>query len=151
MKRVAAFALVFLFTAVLALPLIASAQYPPPPPPRPPQDNGQYWKYGPNPRWDESWNRWPNPNRGACFYTTAPYRGNRFCVRAGDKLPALPGNIGGNISSIQVFGGATVKIFNDRNFSNGSAVVRYSIPDLRQLPFRDGHTWNNRISSIAVR
>lgn len=149
MKRVAAFALAFLFTAVLAVPLIASGQYPPPPP-RPPQDSSTYWRYGPNPNWNPDWNRWPNPNRGACFYTTAPYRGNRFCVRSGDKLPALPGNIGGNISSIQVFGGARVRIFNDRNFSNGSAEVRHNISDLRQLPFRGGHTWNNRISSLMV-
>lgn len=150
MKRVPALlVLAFLFTAVLALPLSsASAQNRPPPPPPPP--SGGYWRYGPNPSWNSDWNRWPNPNRGACFFTTAPYRGNRFCVRSGDKLPRLPGNIGGNISSIQVFGGARVRIFNDRNFSNGSAEVRRNIPDLRQLPFRNGHTWNNRISSVMV-
>lgn len=140
--------LAFLFVAVIPLPLnTASAQNGPPPPP----PSGGYWRYGPNPNWNPNWNRWPSPNRGACFYTTAPYRGNKFCVRSGDKLPRLPSNIGGNISSIQVFGGARVKIFNDRNFSNGSAEVRQNIPDLRQLPFRGGrNTWNNRISSVIV-
>lgn len=140
MKRIAAF-LVLTFAVVVGLQSIA--QGPPPP-------QSEYWKYGPNPTWSPAWNQWPHPNRGACFYTTAPFRGNRFCVRRGDRLPALPGNFGGNISSVQIFGGATVKLFNDRNFTNGSVVLRSSVTDLRQVPFRDGHTWNNRVSSIIV-
>lgn len=108
------------------------------------------WVYGPHSRWDPSWNRRPDPRRGACFYTTAPFQGNRFCVRAGDRLPALPENFGDNISSIQTFGGARVKIFNDRGFSGGGRVVDRTVPDLRSLPFRGGHTWNNRISSLMV-
>jgi hypothetical protein len=110
------------------------------------------WVYGPRGNnWDPSWNRRPDPRAGACFYTTAPFRGNHFCVRAGDRLPALPGNFGDNISSIRVFGGARVRIFNDRNFRGGSTMVPGDVADLRQLPFRGGHTWNNRISSIALR
>ncbi|HTZ89293.1 MAG TPA: peptidase inhibitor family I36 protein [Alloacidobacterium sp.] len=140
MKRLAAF-------LVLTFAVTVFAQYGPPPPPPGQQ---QPWVYGQNPQWNSSWNRWPNPHRGACFYTTAPYRGNRFCVRSGDRLPALPGNIGGNISSVQIFGGASVKLFNDRNFSNGSVTLRHSVSDLRNVPFRNGHTWNNRVSSIMV-
>jgi hypothetical protein len=113
---------------------------------------GDPWDYSRQPGpWNPSWNNRPNPRSGACFYTTAPFRGNHFCVRAGDRLPALPGNFGDNISSIQTFGGARVRIFNDRNFSGGSTTVMGSVPDLRRLRFRGGHTWNNRISSIAVR
>ena len=55
------------------------------------------------------------------------------------------------MSAIQVFGGARVQIFNDRNFSNGNTWINRSVPDLRTVPFRNGHTWNNRISSIIVR
>jgi hypothetical protein len=138
MKRFAAF-LVLAFSATLV------AQYGAPPPP-----GNNPWTYGPNSRWDSSWNSRPNPNRGACFYTTAPFRGNKFCVRSGDRLPSLPGNFGDNLSSIQTFGGATVRIFNDRNFQNGSTVLKGSVPDLRQVPFRNGHTWNNRVSSLIV-
>lgn len=109
------------------------------------------WVYGQqNNAWNPSWNQRPNPRRGACFFTTAPFRGNKFCVRAGDKLPMLPGNIGDNISSIQTFGGARVRVFNDRNFRGGSTEVPGSVPDLRAMRFRDGHTWNNRISSVMV-
>jgi hypothetical protein len=120
---------------------------------RPPQGppGGDPWVYGPqNNVWQPGWNQRPNPRRGACFFTTAPFRGNKFCVRAGDKLPALPGNFGGNISSIQVYGGARVRIFNDRNFQNGSTTLTQSVADLRNVPFRGGHTWNNRVSSVMV-
>jgi hypothetical protein len=120
---------------------------------RPPQGppGGDPWVYGPqNNVWQPGWNQRPNPRRGACFFTTAPFRGNKFCVRAGDKLPALPGNFGGNISSIQVYGGARVRIFNDRNFRNGSVTLAQTVPDLRSVPFRGGHTWNNRVSSVMV-
>jgi hypothetical protein len=108
------------------------------------------WVYGPHNRWDSTWNQRPNPRRGACFFTTAPFQGNRFCVRSGDRLPSLPENFGDNISSIQTYGGVRVRIFNDRGFSGGSRTVGRSIPDLRELPFRGGHTWNNRISSLMV-
>jgi Peptidase inhibitor family I36 len=114
-----------------------------------PQDND--WTYGPqNNQWNQSWNRRPNPRSGACFYSTAPYRGNHFCVRSGDRLPSLPGGFGGNISSIQIFGGARVRIFNDRNYRNGGTELNRSVTDLRNVPFRGGHTWNNRISSMIV-
>ncbi len=109
------------------------------------------WNYNGGPgSWDQSWNNRPMPRRGACFFTDAGFRGNHFCVRAGDRLPSLPGNFGDNISSIQVFGRGTVQVFNDRNFSGGSAQFRGSVEDLRNRRFRGGHTWNNRISSIAV-
>jgi hypothetical protein len=130
---------------VLMFAVTAIAQRPGPP------SGPDPWAYGPqNNRWAPTWNQRPDPRRGACFYTTAPFRGNHFCVRAGDRLSALPGDFGDNISSIRIFGGARVRIFNDRNFSGGSAMVPGDIGDLRQLPFRGGHTWNNRISSIAV-
>lgn len=138
MTRLAA----LLVLALATLPL--AAQNGPPP------DNN--WVYGPsNNSWNPDWNRRPNPRSGACFYTTAGFRGNHFCVRSGDRLPALPGNFGGNISSIRVFGRASVQLFNDRNFRNGTVTLDRTVGDLRNVPFRGGHTWNNRVSSIIVR
>jgi Peptidase inhibitor family I36 len=138
MKRFAAFLVLMFAVAVLA----QRTQYPPP-------DNS--WTYGPqNNQWNPSWNHRPNPRSGACFYTKQSYQGNKFCVRSGDRLPSLPGNFGGNLSSIQVFGGASVRIFNDRNFQNGDTVIHRSVSDLRNVPFRGGHTWNNRVSSMIV-
>lgn len=131
MKRIS------LLLAFLAGAYVAQAQEP--------------WVYRDNPRWERSWNDRPSPRAGACFFTDAGFRGNRFCVRRGDRLPALPGDFGDNISSIQLFGDARVRVFNDRNFSGGSQEFRRSFEDLRNAKFRGGHTWNNRISSIAVR
>ena len=115
---------------------------------RPPDD----WRYGnDNRNWDRSWNNRPFPRAGACFFTDRDFGGNRFCVRRGDRLDRLPGNFGDNISSIETFGNARVVVFNDRNFTGGSEEIRGNIRDLRNRRFRDGHTWNNRISSVAVR
>jgi hypothetical protein len=115
---------------------------------RPP---GNPWSYGPGQNnWDNSWNNRPAPPRGACFFTSANFQGNKFCVRAGDRLPSLPGNFGDNISSVQVFGRGRVRVFNDRNYSGGGVTLMGSVPDLRAYKFRGGHTWNNRISSIVV-
>ena len=117
---------------------------------RPGGDPWSYGNGGPG-NWDNSWNNRPNPRAGACFYTNQNFGGNHFCVRAGDRLPKLPGNFGDNISSIQVFGRARVQVFDDRNYSGPNYVFRNSVGDLRQVPSRPGHTWNNRISSVAMR
>jgi len=110
------------------------------------------WIYNDNNRnWNDSWNRRPNPRAGACLFKSANFRGDHFCVRRGDRLDRLPGNFGDNISSIQLYGGARIAVFNDRNFTGGSQEFRGSVADLRNRRFRGGHTWNNRISSVMVR
>lgn len=113
--------------------------------------NRNPWDYRNGRNWDPSWNNRPNPRAGACIYTTAHFTGNHFCVARGDRLPSLPGNFGDNVSSIRLFGNARIIVFNDRNFSGGSQEFRSSVSDLRNRQFRDGHTWNNRISSVIVR
>jgi hypothetical protein len=109
------------------------------------------WDYRNHPRWDATWNKRPVPKSGACFYKDAGFQGDRFCVSRGDKLDSLPGNFGDNISSMQVFGGARAIVFNDRAYKGGSQEFRQSVSDLSREKFRDGHTWNNRISSIIIR
>ena len=109
------------------------------------------WDYHNHPDWDRSWNQRPFPRVGACFFTDAGFQGNRFCVNRADRLDYLPRNFGDNISSIQLFGRTRVIVFNDRNFRGGSQEIGRSVGDLRAVPFRDGHTWNNRVSSVIVR
>ena len=109
------------------------------------------WVYRDHPNWDRSWNQRPFPRAGACFFTDAGFRGDRFCVNRGDRLDRLPGSFGDNISSIQLFGRSRVTVFNDRNFSGGSEEFRSNIEDLRNRRFRGGHTWNDRISSLIVK
>lgn len=131
--------LTFLLICPILMPAVAQAQ------------NRDPWNYDNNSRWDNSWNRRPNPRAGACFFSTADFRGNHFCVRRGDRLRRLPSNFGDNISSIRLFGNARAIVFNDRDFTGGSQEFRNSISDLRRARFRGGHTWNNRISSLIVR
>lgn len=128
---------VFLIFSLLSIASLAFGQNP--------------WDYRNHPNWDRSWNQRPFPRAGACFFTDAGFRGDRFCVVRGDRLDRLPGNFGDNISSIQLFGNARVMVFNDRNFTGGSDEFRRSVADLRNRRFRGGHTWNNRISSLMVR
>ena len=109
------------------------------------------WVYRDKPNWDGSWNKRPFPRTGACFFKEPRFQGDRFCVTRGDRLDALPGNFGDNISSIQVFGRARVTVFNDRGFRGGKEDIQRSVADLRNERFRGGHTWNDRISSIVVR
>jgi hypothetical protein len=109
------------------------------------------WNYSGNYVWNPSWNHRPFPQHGGCFFKDAGFSGDRFCVKGGDRLDHLPGNFGDNISSVKLLGGARVVVFNDRNFSGGSQEFEASIQDLRNRRFKDGHTWNNRISSIIVR
>ena len=105
------------------------------------------WEYRDHPNWERSWNDRPFPRAGACFFKDPGFQGDRFCVRRGDRLDYLPGSFGDHISSIQLFGGTRVVVFNDRNFSGGSQEFRRPIADLRNAKFRGGHTWNDRISS----
>ena len=132
---------IWLVLSLLCAAVIASAQ-----------DHRQdQWIYRDNPHWDRSWNDRPFPQAGACFFTDRDFKGNRSSVRKGDRLPALPGDFGDNISSIQIFGRTRVVVFNDRSFRGGGHELRDSVGDLRNVPFRGGHTWNNRISSMVVR
>ena len=114
---------------------------------------GDPWSYGAGGpgQWNNSWNSRPNPRPGACFYPSRNFGGNHFCVRQGDRLTRLPGNFGDNISSIQVFGRGAVRVFDDRNYRGVSQSFRGSVADLQRVPSKPGHTWNNRISSIAMR
>ena len=144
MKRILAVCLSLVFSA---LPL--AAQYRPGPPPPQQQDPWAYRGGDPG-SWDRTWNNRPFPRSGACFFTDRNFGGNRFCVRSGDRLQRLPGNFGDNISSIQVFGRGRAQVFDDRNYQGVNFQFRRSVADLRNVPSKPGHTWNNRISSVSV-
>jgi hypothetical protein len=124
------------------------AQRPGPPPP-PPGDPWVYGSQGPG-TWNKSWNNRPYPKRGACFFRDWRYSGDRFCVRAGDRLPYLPGGFGNSISSIQLFGGARANLFDGKNFGGAQIQVRHPVTDMRDLRGPKGNSWNDRVSSMTV-
>ena len=92
--------------------------------------------------------RWGRPNvprSGACFYRDVDFRGDYFCVRAGEALEALPGGMNDEISSIRTFGGPMeITVFQSRGFSGRSRRFENDVTDLRN------GGWNDRLSSLRV-
>ena len=92
----------------------------------------------------QRWGRERFPQSGACFFKDTNFRGEYFCVRAGDDVSRLPDDLNDAISSMRVFGRAEVEVFRDVRFNGGSARFGGDVADLR----REG--WNDRISSVRV-
>ena len=90
------------------------------------------------------WGRPTVPRDGACFYRDAGFRGEYFCVRAGEDLPHIPGGLNDEISSIRTFGRAEVTIFRDRRFSGRAERFGGDVWNLRN------QGWNDRLSSLRV-
>lgn len=120
----------------------------------PGEPDGGWWRRNSDDQWpprgDWHGGRWDRG--GACFYKDRDFGGDYFCLRRGESRESL-GSYGDDISSIRVFGGARVMVYDDRNFTGKREGIGGDAADLRQLPVRGkpGHTWNNRISSVAVR
>ncbi|HEV2386873.1 MAG TPA: DUF3011 domain-containing protein [Candidatus Acidoferrales bacterium] len=119
------------------------------------QGRGPAWLHpGRDKRWPPAgdWNGGNWDRGGACFYKGYNFTGDYFCVRRGESLRSI-GNFGDKISSIRVFGGARVVVFNDRDYRNGQDVTGSDVRDLREwrMSSRPSHTWNRRISSLQVR
>lgn len=114
-------------------------QPPPPPYHEQPPYQGQQPRQGP-------------PEAGACFYLDAKFRGDYFCMKEGERLPVPPPGFNDSISSIRVFGGVRVRVFNDGNFGNISLVIDRDVSNLQGIPLADNpfKNWNDRISSIVV-
>jgi hypothetical protein len=111
--------------------------------------SGPWW-------WNDGNHRPPQqgmPKRGACFYTSADYQGQYFCVASGTSFDVLPRGFNDQISSIQIRGGAVVTIYNDAYFKSFSVTTRKNVRDLRtwQLAGYNNKNWNNRISSLEVK
>jgi hypothetical protein len=90
------------------------------------------------------WGRPTVPSDGACFYRDAGFRGDYFCVRAGEDLPYIPGGLNDEISSIRTFGRARVVVFRDKRFSGRSELFAQDVYNLRNAG------WNDRLSSLRV-
>ncbi len=92
----------------------------------------------------QRWGRDRFPESGACFFRDADFRGDYFCVRAGDDVARMPEDMNDAISSIRVFGRAEVVVFRDARFNGGSAHFSSSVRNLKD------ESWNDRISSVQV-
>jgi hypothetical protein len=106
----------------------------------------------PQPQPQYKWGRPTPPQTGACFYRDAYFRGDYFCLKLGDNWAAMPPGFNDQISSIRLFNGAQVRIFNDTNFRGVNVRIPRSANDLARLPIpgNPNKNWNDRISSISV-
>lgn len=93
----------------------------------------------------QRWGRDRSPRDGVCFYQDVDFRGDYFCIRAGQDFRALPLGMNDRISSLRVFGRADVTVFSNDRFGGRSARFDGDVRDLRL------DIWNDRISSVRVR
>jgi len=83
------------------------------------------------------------PRNGACFYLDADYRGDSFCLNAGENLRNVEDRFNDRISSIRVFGRAQGIVYEHENFGGASRTFAGDVSNLESL--------NNKITSIDVR
>jgi|WetSurMetagenome_2_1015567.scaffolds.fasta_scaffold18410_3 hypothetical protein len=116
------------------------------PPPQGPQS------YQGQPPYQGQQSRQGPPGAGACFYLDSEFRGDYFCLKDGERSANTPLGFNDRISSIRVFGGVRVRVFNDINFENVSLVLDRDVSNLKDLPLAGSpfKNWNDRISSIAI-
>jgi hypothetical protein len=98
------------------------------------------------------WGRPRPPQAGACFYEDGNFQGQYFCLQAGQNWAAMPRGFNDRISSIRLFGGVQVRVYNDSNFNGISTRINHSVDDLTRMrvPGDENKSWNDRISSLSV-
>jgi len=77
-----------------------------------------------------------------CFYTDENYRGESYCVDAGESRRNVGGRFNDRFSSVRVSGGAQVVVFKNEGFSGSRTIFTHSVPNLKN--------WNDRITSFQV-
>jgi len=114
-----------------------------------PYTSGPWW-------WDPGQGHRPPsqgiPRRGACFFRDVNYRGEYYCMSSGSSFNVMPSGFNNTISSIQVYGRASVTIYRSANFRDDNSTTKRSVPDLRawRLPSNGARNWNDQISSVQV-
>ena len=88
--------------------------------------------------------------KGACFYRDADFGGEKFCVRADERMAQVPAGFNDRISSVRVFGRTEVTIYQGRDFEGPSFRVRNDVANLQKYQVQPGHSWNDRVSSVEV-
>jgi len=90
------------------------------------------------------WGRPSVPQSGVCFYEDRDFKGDYFCAAAGSATNEVPRGTNDKITSLRLFGNATVEVFQDARFEGRSTRFDRDQPDLH----RSG--WNDLISSFRV-
>jgi len=98
-----------------------------------------------SPLFAQRWGREDAPRDGACFYQDASFRGDYFCVPAGERVRSMPPGMNDRISSIKIFGRADVTVYQDVYYEGRSRRFWDDVLNLTSLG------WNDKISSVEVR
>jgi Beta/Gamma crystallin len=85
---------------------------------------------------------------GACFYSDK-YQGWQQCYHAGEQIADL-GKLRNNVSSIRIFGGVTVAVYENRNFEDRTVEFTSDVPDLGLRVMTGNRLWNDQIESVRV-
>lgn len=93
----------------------------------------------------QRWGRERQPRDGACFFKEPNFRGDYFCVEAGDEANRVPDDMNDKISSMKTFGSVEVFVYRDIRFEGRSGHFEEDVRNLK----REG--WDDVISSIRVR
>ncbi|MEP7116105.1 MAG: peptidase inhibitor family I36 protein [Acidobacteriota bacterium] len=93
----------------------------------------------------QRWGRPRTPRAGACFYQNANFGGDYFCVEAGDEYDRMPDGLNDRISSVRVFGEASVTVYRNPNFGGRSTRFTDNVSNLQS------EGWNDTVSSLRVR
>lgn len=93
----------------------------------------------------QRWGRPRPPRAGACFYQNANFGGDYFCVQAGDEYDVMPEGLNDRISSIRLFGDASVIVYRNENFGGRNSRFVEDVDNLQQ------EGWNDAVSSLRVR
>ena len=87
---------------------------------------------------------------GACFFTDINFRGEKFCMRAGERMGQVPEGFNDRISSVRIFGRTEITVYQNRDFGGPTLRLREDTPDLQSYQVSPGHSWNDRVSSIEI-
>jgi hypothetical protein len=91
-----------------------------------------------------NWGSGPFPGSGACFYQNPNFNGQYFCANVGAYTPEMPQGTNDEVSSIRLFGSASVTVFQDARGEGRSQRFDSDVRDLRNIG------WNDLISSFRV-
>jgi hypothetical protein len=83
-----------------------------------------------------------------CVFKDIQYHGVEQCFNPGDTISTMQ-SLNGQPSSIQIYGRASVTVYDATNFRGHSTVFTSSVPDLGQVRL-DNRSWNDRIQSLQV-
>jgi hypothetical protein len=92
----------------------------------------------------QRWGRGATPRAGVCFYEDINFGGRYFCSPAGESTPSVPSGMNDRISSMRIFGNASVTLYRDPNYRGESEVITSDVSDFRRFGF------NDRLSSFSV-